>query len=353
MVELILIPNKLCDNWEEIINNNDASIFHHPAWFSVLSKSYGLNARIISKQSQAGNYQSSVFSERNIVESFQFSVEGGIPFVVKRNKYVSFPFSDYVRLLNSNEDNNAIIAKLIKSKPDIEIELRDKYDGNGFECKLVGYKHFLSLLPSKDQIFSTFKKTQVQQPIQKALRDGLTFSIKTDYESVIYFYDLHLLTRKKLGVPIQPKKFFYHTWNEIINKGLGFVVLVYLKDKIISSGIFAGFNNTLTYKFSASYPDYLKYRPNNLMLWAGIQEAKRRGFEIFDFGRTDLETEGLRKFKQGWGTVEEPLYYSYYPKVPEDSKYKFVKDKIVAPIIRHSPKFVCRWSGELLYKYFG
>ncbi len=88
------------------------------------------------------------------------------------------------------------------------------------------------------------------------------------------------------------------------------------------------------------------------MFWCAINEAKRRGFEIFDFGRTELNNEGLRKFKLGWGTIEEPLYYSYYPKAPENSKFKFIKDKIVTPFIRHSPKFVCRLSGELLYKYF-
>ncbi len=323
-----------------IENSQTNSIFQHPAWLTVLSKSYGFDVRVV------GGSKSSVSNHHSLVE-------GGIPFVVKRNKYISLPFSDYVNLLNTKEENDSIISGIIKSNPNVEIEIRDKYKGNGFENKLVGYKHSLLLSNSEDEIFNSFKKTQVQQPIQKAIRDGLTSVIKTDFEAVIEFYNLHLLTRKKLGVPIQPKKFFYHLWNEIISKGMGYVVLVFLNEKVISSGIFVGINKILTYKFSASHPEYLKYRPNNLMLWTGIREAKIRSYETFDFGRTDLETEGLRKFKLGWGTVEEPLYYSYYPKVPEDLRYKFVKDKIVAPIIKHSPKFVCRWSGELLYKYFG
>ena len=341
------------------------SIFHHPAWFSVLSKSYGLDVRIVGSAQSSSDSKSIEDRGEKIedrsqksevgtsITSHQSSAEGGIPFVVKRNKYISLPFSDYVKLLNTKEENDSIISGIIKSNQNVEIEIRDKYERYGFESKLIGCKHLLLLINSEEEIFNSFKKTQVQQPILKALRDGLTASIKTDYESVMQFYKLHLLTRKKLGVPIQPKKFFYHLWNEIINNGLGFVVLVNLKGKVISSGIFAGYNKVLTYKFSASHPEYLKYRPNNLMLWTGIREAKKRGHEIFDFGRTDLETEGLRKFKLGWGTVEELLYYSYYPKVPKDSKYKFVKDKIVAPIIKQSPKFVCRLSGELLYKYFG
>lgn len=341
MVELIQGAKKYFYKWIETVRNNETtSIFHHPAWFAILSKSYGLDVRIV------GSSESSVSGP-------QSSVEGGIPFVVKGKKYISLPFSDYVSLLNTKEENDSIISGIIKSNPKVEIEIRDKYEGNGFESKLIGYKHSLLLTNSEDEIFNSFKKTQVQQPIQKAQRDGLSVSTNTNYESVIQFYNLHLLTRKKLGVPIQPKKYFYHLWNEIINKGMGYVVSVKLNDKMISSGVFIGINKILTYKFSASHPDYLKYRPNNLMLWTAIQEAKKRGFEIFDFGRTDLETEGLRKFKLGWGTIEEPLYYSYYPKAPDDSKFKFIKDRIVVPIIRNSPKFVCRWSGELLYKYFG
>lgn len=336
-----------------------SSIFHHPAWFNVLSKTYGFEVKVIAQSGEDEEEKIEDRSRKSEVShqtsdfSLQSSVEGGIPFVVKKNKYLSLPFSDYINLIESKEVIDSIIAKIIEDNPKIKIEIRDKYEGNGFESKLVGYKHLLSLLPSEDDIFNSFKKTQVQQPIEKSIRNGLTSIVTSGHEAVVKFYELHLLTRKKLGVPIQPKKFFYHLWNEIINKGMGYVVLVKLDDKVISSGIFIGFKKIHTYKFSASHPDYLKYRPNNLMLWTAIKEAKKRGIEIFDFGRTDLDTEGLRKFKLGWATVEEPLYYSYYPKAPDESKFKFVKDKIVSPIIRNSPKFVCRWSGELLYKYFG
>lgn len=323
------------------------TIFHHPAWFSVLMKSYGFEVKIV------GSLQSSDFGYQSLLHSFQYPLKGGIPFVVKKNKYISLPFSDYVNLVNSKDENDIIITEIIKNNPKIKIEIRDKYEGNGFDNKLVGYRHILSLLPSEDEIFNSFKKTQVQQPIQKSIRDGLKAEITTDYKGVNEFYRLHLLTRKKLGVPIQPKKFFYILHDEIINKGMGYLVQIYFNRSVVSSGIFLGFDKLIIYKFSASHPNYLRYRPNNLMLWTAIQEAKRRGFEIFDFGRTDLETEGLRKFKLGWGTIEEPLYYSYFPKAPDNLSFRFMKNKILAPIIRNSPKFVCRWSGELLYKYFG
>jgi len=309
---------------------NNISIFHHPSWFSVLQKTYGFQIKIISDNNSYG-----------------------IPFYTNNKKYVSLPFSDYVKILTTKEETDRILRNLILKNSKVSIEIRDKYEGEGFENKLVGYTHSLSLIPSEEDIFRSFKKTQVQQRIQLAIKNGLYSVIRRDIEAINEFYRLHLLTRKRLGVPIQPKRFFYNLFNEIIQKNLGFITLVYLENQVISAGIFCGYGHIMTYKYSASDYNFLKFRPNNLMLWEAIKEAKRRGFEVFDFGRTELKNEGLRKFKLGWGTKEELLYYSFYPKAPSNSKFIFVKNNIVAPIIRKSPKFICRLTGELFYKYFG
>jgi lipid II:glycine glycyltransferase (peptidoglycan interpeptide bridge formation enzyme) len=212
--------------------------------------------------------------------------------------------------------------------------------------------HYKALNTGIDKIFSSFKKTQVQQRIKKAEKDGLDFCISDSEKSINEFYSLHLLTRKKLGVPIQPKKFFYNFYEKIIHKGLGFVVIVYLKGKPIGAGIFAGFGSIITYKYSASDPALIKLHPNHLMLWNAIKESLKRGFKIFNFGKTDIKNIGLREFKSGWGSVEEPLYYSYYPKAPSEGKLKLINDKFVSPIIKSAPKIVCRIIGEIAYKYF-
>ncbi len=118
-------------NFTNSINNlNTISIFHHPAWFSVLSKTYGFNIKIFGPTQSSAQVQ-------------PLSFEDGIPFVVKKNKYVSLPFSDYVSLLNTKEETDLIITNLLRNNSKVEIEIRDKYEGNGFERKLVGYKHIL------------------------------------------------------------------------------------------------------------------------------------------------------------------------------------------------------------------
>jgi hypothetical protein len=84
-----------------------------------------------------------------------------------------------------------------------------------------------------------------------------------------------------------------------------------------------------------------------------MQEGIKRGYKLFDFGKSDLSNTGLRSFKDGWAAVEKPLYYSYYPSFKSNEhSFNFLKDKIVAPLIKSSPDYVCKLIGEIAYKYF-
>ena len=60
----------------------------------------------------------------------------------------------------------------------------------------------------------------------------------SDSEALDAFYRLHLLTRRRLGVPIQPRKFFRGVQRWLIANGLAFVGLVKKQDAIIAAGVF-------------------------------------------------------------------------------------------------------------------
>ena len=73
-------------------------------------------------------------------------------------------------------------------------------------------------------------------------------------------------------------------------------------------------------------------------------------FSLFDFGRTDLDNEGLRTFKANWGTVETELVYSTLGDPPA-ARTNSTTGRALGAVIRHSPEFVCRELGERLYRY--
>ena len=336
----------LNQSWAEFINRNSkATIFHHPAWLSVLQRQYGFRVFAVC-----------TLNPDNAIRS-------GIPFCEVRSiggniKWISLPFSDHCTPLYESESDLLEILdysiKNINPEGKYSIEIRSDVSSTHklFQRKSDSVLHIKELSNTIDNVFASLKKTQVQQPILKGMRDGLTCRVSIEKDSLKDFYRLHLLTRRRLGVPVQPRKFFDEVFENIIRKNLGFTVLVFKDKQCISAGIFSGYAHTLTYKYGASDDTMLHWRPNNLMVWTAMQEAVKRGFTYFDFGKTDYENEGLRKFKSGWGVTEQPLYYSYYPVVPRNSLLLTLKNKLAAPLIRHSPMFVCRWTGEILYRFF-
>ncbi len=332
------------ERWLKFVSaNKRANIFHHPAWLRVLHRQYRF--RVFAVCAEDG--------DKEVVAGMPFCEVRGLK---GRTRWVSLPFSDHCPPLSADGYHLDPMAEFLlrqsSSSGVSSIEVRcDMLSGTGFSKRSDSVLHTTALNCSTDQLFHSFKKTQVQQPITKSLKDGLKAEVTDGFSAFERFYDLHLSTRRRLGVPVQPKSFFHILYDEIIRPGLGFVVLVKSGERSIAAGIFGGYSRTLTYKYGASDEIYLGLRPNNLLLWTAMQEGVKRGFSIFDFGKTDLENEGLRKFKSGWGSVESPLYYSYYPEVPAPGPLDVINRRLVGPILRNSPKFVTRLTGELFYRF--
>jgi lipid II:glycine glycyltransferase (peptidoglycan interpeptide bridge formation enzyme) len=344
-MKLNIIDSSIDSRWFDFISHHPkANIFHHPNWHSVLKKQYNFNTFVIAALNE----------EDKIIAGIPFSE---VKSLTGKTNWISLPFSDYCNILYKDEKDVIIIEEFLVNKLETgkisSIEIRGEVPGSSrFLKRNDFFLHTTMLQGDCEKLFSTFKKTQIQQPIKKAERDGVSYKVSTSSKQMEEFYSLHLKTRKKLGVPIQPKSFFNKVYDEIIKKDLGFIVITYMDSFPIGAGVFFGFENILTYKYSASDPEKLKLRPNHLMLWGAFQEGIKRGFKYFDFGKTEIQNEGLRKFKAGWGSIEEPLYYSYYPQCPGDSKLKVIQEKFIGPMIKNSPEFVCRTIGEIAYKYF-
>ncbi len=91
-------------------------------------------------------------------------------------------------------------------------------------------------------------------------------------------------------------------------------------------------------------------RPNNAVFWHAIRWASTHGYETFDFGRSDFESDGLRRFKSSWGAVEAPLVYSTLGKAGTSEKGSGRAGGVASTIIRRSPAAVCRAVG-LFYRW--
>jgi lipid II:glycine glycyltransferase (peptidoglycan interpeptide bridge formation enzyme) len=166
------------------------------------------------------------------------------------------------------------------------------------------------------------------------------------------YYRLHVETRRRQGVPVQPRKYFRLLWDHMILPGHGLVLLAICGGRAVAGAVYLYGGATVTYKYGASDPQFWPLRPNHAVMATAITWATDKGFSWFDFGRTDLDNTGLRRFKSSWGAVERPLRYTYFSRQRAYGTTRRAS-RVLSPVIRHGPVFVCRGLGEMFYRYAG
>ncbi len=329
--------------WESFISTHQqACIFHHPAWVNCLAKSYKYHPYILALTGSHGRIEAGL-PMLQIIR----------PFTSRRS--VSLPFSDHCApLFDNRQDLDLLLDEFTKANEGIpnKIEIRWNYSTNPLYTTATHFVlHNISLCPDFPQVASSIHSMHTRNA-RAAQKRGVRVELKNDLRSVRIFYDLHTRTRRFQGVPVQPWDFFELIFSDIIDKGLGFVILAYHENKCLAGAVFLHWQSTLTYKYGASSRESLNLRPNDLIFWTAIQWGCEHGFTSLDLGRTDLENHGLREYKSRWGAVEIPLTYSY---LPGDSKTSALNKlmPVLNQVIRHSPLFLCRLAGKMLYGYFG
>jgi lipid II:glycine glycyltransferase (peptidoglycan interpeptide bridge formation enzyme) len=213
--------------------------------------------------------------------------------------------------------------------------------------------HSLDLSKGIDELYNCIHKT-TKRNIKKANREGVQVTFSHSLESIKEYYHLHRLTRKRQGLPPQPYYFFNSIHNHIISKDKGFVALARIDGNCIAGAVYFHFGKHAIYKYGASKMSHQHLRPNNLLMWEAIKRYASDQFKSFDFGRTDLYHEGLRRFKRSWGTSERVLNYFKY----NIGKEKFLmenssKESTIQNIYKRMPMSLSKIVGNSLYKHMG
>lgn len=321
-----------------------ATIFHHPLWLRLLESQYGyaLHACCIGADDE---------------------IEAGIPVAriesrLTGRRLVSLPFSDICPPVlgagAQSSSTGALGGALAEERRRTGLDLTVHGALPGAPGAFVQprfFRHLLPLAGDVAEVESRYSKSQVKRGIKKARREGLQAERRTDRAALDSFYALHLQTRKKLGVPTQPKRFI-RRFEELFDAGLGFVSLVLDDGRPIAAAVFLSYNGILTYKYGASDVRELGKRPNNLLFAEAIRWACEAGLDTLDFGRTDVDNEGLRAFKRSWGADEEELSYTYFAD-REPSSGPPLRERMMGATIKRAPAGVSRLVGETLYRHFG
>ncbi len=335
--------------WHEFVRASPAALpYHHPAWTQLLAECYGYRPFALT----AANGDGSIAAGLPVMEvAHPMGLFGG-------RRWVSLPFTDYCPpLLPPGNDGEELAAELGESHRRAavgELQVRAALPGGVFRARTAAVTHTLTLDADPHAVFKQFHRSQVQRNVAKAEKSGLVIRRAETVDDVVgTFYALHLRTRQRLGAPVQPRRLFRLLWERMIAADLGHVLLVYQGDTAVAGAVFLAWGSTVTYKYGASLEEAWHLRPNHLLFWTAIRQACERGYRAFDFGRTDVDNQGLRAFKSGWGAEETPLVYSSLggrsgaPAGQGEGR----SARLLGAVIRRGPAWVCRLAGETLYRY--
>ena len=326
--------------WQSFVAHTEgATPFHHPEWSELLARTYRYRAFAIALTDTDG------------------AVTAGAPFLEvrslsRRRRWVSLPFTDECPPLAKDAASLRELSASLGAVHELyrapTLELRAAVDGFGWQTSADAVIHELQLDREAARVQERFSRAMVRN-IRRAEKEGVTVRRATEPRDLDAFYRLHTRTRRRQGVPVQPRRFFELFWSGLIQTGLASILLADAGGaEPVAAALFLSIGGTTIYKFGASDVEFQRLRPNHLIFWTAIQQACERGDRLFDFGRTDLGNEGLRAFKSGWGASERPLKYSSL--APGAGADGFAT-RALSGAIRKGPSWICRGTGEALYRY--
>jgi hypothetical protein len=94
-----------------------------------------------------------------------------------------------------------------------------------------------------------------------------------------------------------------------------------------------------------------------LLIWEGIQRGKDLGLTYLDFGLSDIEQEGLVRYKRKFGTEEKTIsFLRYEPNggpTPAEKEIRELLGKLTNRFTDHLvPDPITERAGEDLYRLF-
>jgi len=325
--------------WSDFVGaQSDATIFHHPVWAKLLADSYGYRAMAVA------------LSDGGALVAGLPVVDVSLP--LGRRRWVSLPFTDHCPPLAGvrGAELAGALSEVARASRLDRLEIRAPL---GEEHGIQSHAPFvLHQVAVTGDVAATWKglRRNHRRSVADAEEAGVRVVRGESAADVETFYRLHLQTRRRLGVPVQPRRFFALLLERVIRTGLGFVLTAHRDNVPVAGALFCAWNGTVMCKYSARADGFTKIDAIHLLFWSAIRWACENGYHTFDLGRSEVQQTQLRSFKDGWGARETPLAYSWIASAPVKLGGNR-SHELLGVLIRNSAPWLCRATGELLYRY--
>jgi lipid II:glycine glycyltransferase (peptidoglycan interpeptide bridge formation enzyme) len=274
-------------------------------------------------------------------------------------RLVSLPFADHCEpLLGGAGDGHPLLRELLaesKRQHCKYLEFRPLEEasdpGDDFQPTESFYFHELDLRPELDKLFKSLSKDSIQRKIRKAEKEKVAYEVGRSDEFVAQFYHLLLITRRRHQLPPQPIAWFHN-----LARSMGDALHIRLAKKDgtpIAALLTLRHGSNMIYKYGCSDGAFHQLGGMPFLFWKLIEEGKATGAGILDFGRSEIENEGLVAFKDKFGTTKRKLTYYRYPKTRKQASHAWGDSGIARRMFSILPNGVLSAAGKLLYRHIG
>ena len=313
-----------------------ATLYHCERWLEVLRSSYSINLQVVTLHSEGELRAAGVLARTKGLFS---------------TRLVSLPFSDCGQPLALDDEARAdFLRALAASNPGASIEIRGAAGPEPWE-NINCFAHWtLAMQRSFAEIQAGFSRT-VRGGIKRARKDNVQIDRGSSIDSMRRFFNLQLETRRRLGLPPQPFKFFATVYKKFARGDDCEIWLARLEGRDLAGLVLLRNGDQLCYKWAARLED--GHQGANHLLVASMIEEHAGKSRSLDLGRCDVRNQGLVRSKADLGCVARALPYAFYPKAPRiiSSEVLSGPAKTLSRAWKRLPLPVTRVLGAALYRY--
>lgn len=338
--------NPLTDpRWDDLVARHPrASAFHRRGWLEALQQTYGYEPFVLTSASASERLDDGVLFCR--INSW-----------LTGSRLVSLPFADHCDPLAGDSGEAPLIDALVEECRRQRCKylefrpLTETHAANRLQATESFYFHELDLSPSLEKLFKGLHKDSIQRKVRKAEKEQLVYEAGRSDEFVDMFYHLTIITRRRHQLPPQPI-----AWFRNLAKAMGdaLQIRVARKDgRPIASLLTLRHGPNIIYKYGCSDGAFHQLGGMPFLFWKLIEEGKATNAASLDFGRSEMENEGLVAFKDKFGTVKRELTYYRFPETKKQTARAWGDSGLAKKMFSMLPDGVLSAAGKVLYRHIG
>ncbi len=333
--------------WERLAASAAGSLFVSPPWLRALRDTYGFE-----------------FLAEVVVDDTGRAISGlawAEVHDLRGHRVVSLPFCDYVDPILAEPGHWAPLSDAMMASG-TPIRVRSlRADGVSADPRFRAVKdtrwHSIDVRRDVDLMWSSIGES-ARRAVRKAEKSGVVVRRAEDLDDISAFYALHSsVRRRKYQMLTQPFDLLANIWTQFDPLHGFHLLLAEVDGEVVGGTLYLQWHDTLYYKFNASSSEGLAARPNDLLAWSGMQLGSEIGLGNIDLGQSDLDQEGLLRYKEKYATHQAPIrMYAYDPTGWDDPAGQAggaTLGELTALFVDAGvPDHVYRRGGELLYRNF-